>query len=140
MSTKPDFTGIWRLDPKRSKLMSPPFARMLMKIAHAEPDFAQIIRVDLADGRPQLSNFRGVTGGAQFVNETPRGAWHSAATWDGDELLIESFVTMGERKFHFRDHWFRSGPALVMQHRGGDLAGQIAWLDSAPDLAGEFSA
>ena len=138
MSNKPDFTGIWRLVPERSRLMSPPVARTLMRIVHREPDFEQSIRADLADGRSQLSIFRGITGGAQFVNETPRGVWHSAATWEGDELLIESFVTMGANRFHFRDHWSRSGPALVMQHRGGNLAGQYAWLEPAPELAGEF--
>ena len=137
---KPDFSGIWRLDPARSKLSSPPVTRLLMKIAHEEPRFTQTIRADLPDGRVQISTFSGVSGGGEFVNQTPNGAWHSAATWEGDSLLIESFVTLGARRFHFRDHWYRSADALVMQHRGGDLAGQIAWLESAPQLAGEFDA
>lgn len=47
---------------------------------------------------------------------------------------------MGERRFHFRDHWLRTGEILVMEHRSGDLAGQIAWLQPAPELAGEFPA
>ena len=140
MTSKPDFTGIWLLDTARSKLFSPAFARMLMRIVHREPEFEQTIRVDLPDGRVQLSTFAGITGGAEFVNDTPRGTWRSAATWEEGELLIESFVTIGERRHHFRDHWSRLGPALIMQHRGGDLAGQIACFDPAPHLAGEFTA
>lgn len=139
MAKTPDFTGIWRLVAERSRLLSPPVARTLMKITHREPDFEQIIQARMADGRLHSSTFRGITGGAEFVNQSPRGAWHSAATWEGDELLIESFVTQGANRFHFRDHWSRSGAGLVMQHRAGNLAGQYAWLDPAPELAGEFA-
>lgn len=135
----PNFTGLWRVDLARSNLLSPPVARILMKIDHREPDFVQDMRTDLPDGRSMASTFRGRTGGAEFVNDLPGHAWHSAATWEGDELLIESYVTMGTRKFHFRDRWYRRGADLVMQHRDGDLAGQIAWLVPAPDLAGEFA-
>jgi hypothetical protein len=139
MSTKPDFSGLWRLDVARSRLLGPGTARMLMKIEHREPNFAQSIKADFEDGRSQLSTFRGTTGGTEFVNALPGRTWHSRAVWQGDALIIDSDVAFGERKFHFRDHWFRSGTALVMEHRNDDLAGQIAWLEPAPDAADEFA-
>ena len=139
MSTKPDLTGLWRLDLARSKLLGPGTARMLMKIEHREPHFAQIIKAEFADGRTQLSTFRGIADGSQFVNDLSGRQWRSHAMWQGAELVIESDVAFDTRKFHFRDHWFISGTALVMEHRNDDLAGQIAWLEPAPDIAGEFA-
>lgn len=81
MSAKPDFSGVWLVDTGRSRLMSPAFARMLMRIEHREPDFVQTIRVDLPDGRKQFSAFSG--GPAAANSPTTRRAAPGAAAPSG---------------------------------------------------------
>jgi hypothetical protein len=53
------------------------------------------------------------------------------ARWEGEELLIESWVQFAGREMHFRDRWSLSSDrqTLIMEHRDGDLAGQITVLD-----------
>jgi hypothetical protein len=139
MTGHTNFSGAWRLDCARSTLLGPAIAGIDMLIVHDEPRFVQRMQVTLPDGASRMTRFEGITGGAQFENANGPWRWQSAATWQGPELLIESYVDAGERKFHFRDVWFRDGAALVMQHRDGDLAGQYSRFDPAPEFAAGFA-
>jgi len=62
------------------------------------------------------------------LNGTPvRGG----ARWEGTELVIESWIQWGARLAHFCDYWSlsRDGQALSMEHRSGDLLGQLTIFD-----------
>jgi hypothetical protein len=45
--------------------------------------------------------------------------------------VIESWISVGGRNCHFRDHWSLSpgGQILTMEHRDDDLAGQMTVLE-----------
>jgi len=63
----------------------------------------------------------------------------STATWMDDELVIESRIDAGgKRPAHFRDHWSLSddGTELRMEHRGDDIAGQLAVLERVTETHG----
>jgi hypothetical protein len=125
--TKPDFSGTWRLNLKKSHLLGAPVAEVEMRIAHDEPDFVQDIKTVFADGRIALATFRGVSTGASFENTIGEHAVTSRAIWDGDTLVIESSFA-GSR---LRDRWSLSsdGSELHMAHLDDALAGQIAVLE-----------
>ena len=61
-------------------------------------------------------------------------AWNEGrlrASWQRDELRIESYMRAGDREFQFRDFWSLSadGLTLKMEHRDDDLAGQVSILE-----------
>ena len=54
-----------------------------------------------------------------------------SASWQGDELIIESWLKLGDREMHFRVHWSLSDDrkTLIMEHRDDDLPGQRTVLE-----------
>jgi hypothetical protein len=60
-----------------------------------------------------------------------RNSIRGSARWEGDELIIESWIRLGTREMHFCDCWSLSsdGRTLTMEHRNDDLAGQLTILD-----------
>ena len=132
MTTVPcDFSGAWRLDVARSKLLGPPVTSISMTIEHHEPNFVQKILAEYVAAPTYESVFRGITTGAPFENQIRGQTMRSTAEWRNGELVIESHIELGGRKLLFRDHWFMQGDTLVMQHRDDDLAGQISYLERA---------
>jgi hypothetical protein len=129
--TRPDFSGLWRLDPKKSRLPSLSVSKLGMKIEHCEPHFVQAVKTFYVDGTVSLGRIEGDTGGQQFFNEVRGLTMVSTAVWTDDELVIESRVeTGGEKPLHFRDHWSLSDDRdeLRMEHRDDDIAGQLSVL------------
>jgi len=113
---------------------------MIAKIDHREPRLAQhVIVLDTSGGRQQL-RVEFLTNGEESVNSVGAGQMRTRASWKNEELLIESWLTAGERMSHFRDFWTlsTSGDTLTMEHRDDDLAGQVAVLERAPDAQAEF--
>jgi hypothetical protein len=55
-----------------------------------------------------------------------------SAGWQGEELVIESWLKVGEREMHFRDFWSLSDDrkTLFMEHKEDDLAGQRTVLET----------
>ena len=134
----PDFSGIWRLALARSVMTRAP-AAMFVKIDHREPTFTQTIRSVAADGTRSTAVFTGTTTGTPFTNTVNGTEMSGRASWQGDELLIETDFAVGNRVFRFRDFWsLAPDGSLRMEHRDDDLAGQVAVLERAPEAVGEF--
>ncbi len=74
--------------------------------------------LDKRRARPSLLNGKPIRGTAE---------------WQGDELVIESRMQFGTKEIHFCDYWSLSadGQTLTMEHRNGDLTGQITILERA---------
>jgi len=137
---KPNFTGVWQLDATKSYMRGRTFTRMIAKIDHREPTLAQtVVVIDANGGRQQLT-FELLTSGEESVNAVGGGQMRTRASWEGEELLIESWLAVGEHTSHFRDYWRLSnaGDTLTMEHRDDDLAGQVAVLERAPEPTLEF--
>lgn len=127
---RPDFTGVWELNLKRSILRGSTPKRIVMQIEHREPRLVQQIHFTRADGVEKRMTFAYETG-AETTNSLGGAPARTSARWEGEELVIESRVTTPCREVHFEDHWSVSddGRTLTMAHRDDDLAGQISVLE-----------
>jgi len=125
-----DFTGSWKADLSRSKLLGVQPKAMTVDIAHSEPELRQEIVVTREDGSDERITFRCRTNGephqCRFNGNEVRGSAH----WQGEQLVIEMWMQHGEREFYLWDCWSLSadGQTLTMEHRNDALAGQIAVL------------
>jgi hypothetical protein len=121
-------------------MLGPPFIRMLAKIDHHEPTLIQTVVVIDANGARRQLKWEFVTSGEDSVNGVGAGQMRTRASWEGEELLIESWLAVGEHTSHFRDYRLlsNSGETMTMEHRNDDLAGQIAVLERAPNADKEF--
>lgn len=137
---RPDFSGIWKLKLDQSKLVVPMPLRAMLKIDHQDPRLVDISVFNYSDGTTVRDIFEMTTSGEKFFNFVRGERVTSRAEWHGSELLIESWLKLGERDLHFRDHWFlsQSGDTLTMQHRDDDLAGQVAVFARSADSLPEF--
>lgn len=113
---------------------------MIAKIDHREPTLAQAVVVIDANGGRQQLRLEFLTTGEESVNKAGAGEMRTRASWNNEELLIESWLAVGERVSHFRDFWTlsNSGETLTMEHRDDDLAGQVAVLERAAEAHVEF--
>ena len=128
-----NFSGAWTADLCRSKLRGPAPRAMVVTILHSGPQLRQEVVVTRADGTEDRLVFTcrntGEPDHAQLKGQPIRGI----ARWEGQELLIETWMQAGARELHFRDFWRLSsdGQTLFMEHRNDDLAGQQAVLQRA---------
>jgi hypothetical protein len=130
INARPDFTGVWELNLERSTLRGSAPKRVLMQIEHREPRLVQQIHLTNADGVEKRVTFAYETG-AETTNSVGGAPARTSTRWEGQELVIESWVTTPCQQVHFKDHWSLSGDGrtLTMAHRDDDLAGQISLLE-----------
>jgi len=130
-----DLTGTWKANLQKSKVIGPGPKEMRMKVIHAEPNLDVEMFITTQDGEQHRVPFRAPTSGEEAVNSVPGQTWRSRIRWVGQELLIESWVKHENRELRFRDFWFLSadGQTLTMEHRDGDLAGQLTILERQPE-------
>jgi hypothetical protein len=127
----PTFTGTWKADLAKTKLIGGDPKEIIVKIDHAEPMIFVNMLFTPTEGVSHKIEFKGRTDGEHVENVVLGASWHSTIQWIGSELLIESHVSQNGRNFHFRDFWSLSddGTVLTMIHRDDDLAGQVTVLD-----------
>ncbi len=137
---KPDLSGFWELNPSKSNLIGPQLSRALLKLNYHDPELIDAMISGYPDGRTVLDVFEVQTTGEECVNTIRGVQMRSRAVWQGEELLIESWAEVGERKLHFCDYWSLAdgGATLRMEHRGDDLAGQLAIFTRAADSSDQF--
>jgi len=122
-----DFSGSWRADVEASRFRGSTPSAITMEITQCHADLRQEMVVTRSSGSQDRIVFQCRTNGQQdgcLLNGMPiRGR----ARWEGRELIIESWLQTGPSEMYFRDHWSLSpdGKRLAMEHRDGDLAGQI---------------
>lgn len=133
-----DFSGTWKANLEKSKLLGPVPRAMLVKIEHSDPKLMEEIVITKMDGSEDRVVFRCLTTGEEVANSIRGVQLRSRSRWEQEELVIESWMTLGGRSCYFRDYWRLSagGQVLTMEHRDDDLAGQITVLERAgPDEA-----
>ena len=130
---KPDFSGTWTADLSKSTFAGPKPASLLVVIEHRDPELRQelvITKADRSTERAVLACQIGVDGTLVFNGSPLRGA----TKWVGDELVIESWVKIGDCEVYFCDCWSRSpdGQRLTMEHRNDALTGQRVECQCVP--------
>jgi hypothetical protein len=131
-----NFSGVWKANLEKSKLFGPAPKAMRVKIEHSDPTLVEEILITKIDGSEDRVVFRCVTTGDEIINSIRSAVVRSCARWEGAELVIESWMNVGDRESYFRDHWSLSdhGQVLTMEHRNDDLAGQITMLERIEKL------
>ncbi|HSZ62418.1 MAG TPA: hypothetical protein VK828_11505 [Terriglobales bacterium] len=126
-----DFTGAWKANLEKSKFQGPQPKSLTMKIAHSQTELHQEIVVTRPDGNEDRVVFKCWINGDQNKNSLNGKPIRGSARWQGNELVIESWLHAGARELHFRDHWSLSDDrkTLIMEHREDDLAGQRTVLE-----------
>jgi hypothetical protein len=128
-----NFTGTWIADLSMSRFLGPMPKTVVIRIEHSDPELREEVLATKTDGGEERLLFQCSTNGEpdkSLLNGKPiRGT----AQWQGDELVIESWMQFGSKEMHFCDHWSLGADTrtLTMEHRRGDLAGQITILDRA---------
>ena len=122
---KHNFSGTWTADLSKSTFAGPKPSSLLIVVDHRDPELRQELVVTKPDGSADRAVFVcqiDEEGTLLFNGNQLRGA----AKWVGDELIIESWVRIGERELYFCDCWSLSpdGQRLTMEHRNDALAGQ----------------
>jgi len=128
-----DFTGTWKVNLSKSRLMGPMPKAILIKIMHSDPNVQEEIFVTKADGNEQRIVFQCRTDGKPDGSLLNGKAIRGGARWEGDDLVIESWIQVGTIERHSCDYWSLSpdGKTLSMEHRRDDLDGQLTILDKA---------
>ena len=126
-----NFTGTWKANLEKSKVLGPAPREMVVKIQHADPELVEEIVTTKADGTEDRVVFRCLTTGDDVTNSVHDVQFRSRSHWTKEVLVIESWISVGGRNCHFRDHWSLSadGQILTMEHRDDDLAGQMMVLE-----------
>lgn len=127
----PDFTGNWKANLEKSKLLGPAPKELLVTVNHSETDLRVNMMITVPDRDPQCVDFQARTTGEMATNSVLGAVWRSRLRWVGSELLIESRVNHAGRELHFCDYWSLSndGRVMTMEHRNDDLPGQITVLE-----------
>lgn len=103
---------------------------MVILIEQSESELREEILLTSPHGTKQGRVFMCPIGSEQ--NAALNGAPILArAGWQGSELVIETWLPMGERQAHFCDYWSLSsdGQTCIMEHRNDDLHGQRTVLE-----------
>lgn len=128
---RPDFSGVWRANLENSTLLRPKPQAMSASIQHVDPELRVEMVLTKPDGTVTRSASRFLTTGEEITNPVYSTGMRSRCQWLDRELLVESWITLRDRDWHTCDFWSLSedGQTLTMEHRGGDLAGQITRLE-----------
>jgi hypothetical protein len=112
--TRPDFSGIWRLDPEQSQLIGGSDRtgehQLTWLVDHREPVISVV--VNLRDGHGSHEyRFRCSIGGTECVNELPElgEVRRMTAAWEGNVLRMEQRATTPHGNFTARDRLSLSG-------------------------------
>lgn len=126
-----DFSGVWKADLQKSKLVGPRPKAVLAKIKHSREELAAEMFITKADGREDRLHFKSRISGEEVANVVQSLEMRSRLQWVGKELLIESWAHFAGHDSHFLDYWSLSsdGQTLIMEHRGDDLPGQVTFLE-----------
>lgn len=126
-----NFSGTWMANLSQSKIRGALPAAIVAHIQHADPEMQQELVITREDGSEARAVFLCRTDGDQTKTELNGSPIRGGARWEGDELVMETWVQLGSHEMHLCDRWSLSadGRTLTMEHRDGDLAGQRTVFD-----------
>ena len=115
--TTPDFTGVWELNPAKSKSSGQGPDRMRLQIEHQGSSFTITFRVtERGETRQETQKY---TIGQESKNEMHGAPMTSHAEWDGATLAVHSVAVFSGKELKLTDRWSLSadGAALTFSER-----------------------
>jgi hypothetical protein len=93
---RPDFSGVWVVDPQRSQLAAwAKFDSTTITIEHKEPKF-RFHRVSVKAGKADETTYDLTTDGAELMEKEGGGANTSKLFWDGDVLVFQALIVLAD--------------------------------------------
>jgi hypothetical protein len=93
---KPDFSGVWVIDPQRSQLAAwAKFDSTTVTIEHREPKF-RFHRVSVKAGKTDEVSYELTTDGTEKVEKEGGNSRTSKLAWDGDDLVFSSVMVLAD--------------------------------------------
>jgi hypothetical protein len=126
-----NFAGFWKANLLKSRFLGSPPKALSVKIEQSDLELQEEVVVTKLDGSEDRVVFKCRMNGERDQNLLNGKPVRGAARWEGEELVIESWLQLGAREMHFCDYWSLSPDrqTLTMEHRNDDLAGQLTILD-----------
>ncbi len=130
--TRPDFSGVWRLDHAQSRMIGgggPPSEtpQITWLVDHRDPEISVVVNVRDARGSHEFA-FRCTTDGRECVNELASlgEVRRMNATWSGDVLVMSQRATTPHGGFDARDRLSLSagGEQLVFERVVSNARGE----------------
>ena len=128
-----NFTGVWNANLAISRFLGPRPAALKVKILHTDSELRQAMLITREDGTEQRAEFDCRTNGERRTARLNGTILDGLARWQGEELLVETWIGSEATKTYFCDCWTLApdGQTLVMEHRNDVLAGQRVVLEKA---------
>jgi hypothetical protein len=93
-SEKPDFSGVWVVDPEKSQLANwAKFDRTTITIEHKEPRF-HFHRLSVKGGKSDEVDYVLTTDGTEMVTKDGRMTDYSRLSWEGDVLVFSARLVL----------------------------------------------
>ena len=123
LAADPDFSGTWKLNPKRSEIHAmPAYPGGVITIQHHDRlvEYSAPLKTGYADVVWQYT-----TGGKEIRTKAGTGTLSNHAKWEGNDLLLNSTVALPDRNYTQMDHWHlsRDGKTLTIRREVVNLHG-----------------
>jgi hypothetical protein len=93
---KPDFSGVWAVNPQRSQLADwAKFDRTTITIEHKEPLF-RFHRVSVKGGKTDEAGYELTTDGVEKVTKEGRMTEYSRLYWEGEALVFSARTVLSD--------------------------------------------
>jgi hypothetical protein len=93
---KPDFSGTWVLNLKKSQLqIQEKLDSATFTIEHKEPDF-RFSRVFVVEGKADALSYALTTDGKEKIDKQPGRTTVSRLTWDGNVLVLDERIVLAD--------------------------------------------
>ena len=86
--SRPNFTGVWKLDVHRSSLGSRPPESVTLYIHQSDPDF-HLRRTEVQHGKSSAWSVHGRTDGEVLEQKSREGTKRTKMYWQGSQLVLE---------------------------------------------------
>ena len=93
---KPDFSGVWKINLRESRLQIPAPDAGIFSIEHKEPNF-RLSRTFVRSGQEDTWTIDLTTDGKEVVQEDEGETFRGKLTWQGADLFLDSTVSVGGR-------------------------------------------
>jgi hypothetical protein len=119
---RPNFTGVWKLDPHRSDLSSAPPESVTLYIHQQDPDF-HLRSTEVRHGKSLAWSVHGRTDGKTLEFKNHEGTRITHMYWQGSQLVLEMKNETrrgGQEKTTYRYSLADDGNTLIASEQSND--------------------
>jgi hypothetical protein len=129
--SRPNFTGVWKLDPNRSNLDGRTPDSVTLYIHQNDPDF-HLRRTEVQHGKSSAWSIHGRTDGKTLEQKSREGTKRTHMYWQGSQLVLEyqNNDKRGETQKVVRYTLSDGGRTLVANEKDNDHENKLVFTKS----------